>query len=412
MPGTTGTALTTTHEIYGSIDAQVLRHIGGRYAQVVMDTDRDMPSVPAPAGPDAGEPHLPPEREEVPAGAAPDSDETAAQEAPSSQDAAGRREVPAPAAAPADGQGLVMLGGPGSGKSTYLAALSMALMQGPGWRLIPKDDPSTDMLTRGVMDLIRRQVFPRATAGIASYQWKLGGEVEHVTPVGWRRRLVRRVEAVSVDLKVTDATGEIFAGHRPHDQANLIEELVRSAGIIFRFDPTREFEIGDTFDYVLQVVTMLQRRALGERASACERLPHYVAACVSKFDEDRIFRSARRLQLVSHDPEDPHGFPRVADPDAREFLRRLSALAPSGTAELTDEKLRDSFYPERIRYFVTSAIGFYLDRRTRSLNSADRSNDVPDEHRPGVYRIRNTVYPINVAEPLVWLGRQLAKPTG
>jgi hypothetical protein len=406
VPGTTGTALTTAYEIYGAIDAKILRRIGGRYAQVVMATGQDVRSALAPVKPEVTEPDLPREREEGPV-----RQETMAdQEIPAVQETAEGREAPAPAARPPEGQGLVMLGGPGSGKTTYLAALSMALMQGPGWRLIAKDDPSTDMLTRGVMDLIRRRVFPRATAGIDGYQWKLAGEVEHVRLAGWRRRPVRHTEAVSVDLRVTDATGEIFAGHHPDSQASLIEELFRSAGIIFLFDPTRDFEVGDTFDYVLQVVTMLQRRAQGERASAGERLPHYVAACMSKFDEDRVFRSAERMGLVSYDPEDPFGFPRVDDSDARELLRRLSRVAPGGTAELAISKLEDSFRPDRIRYFVTSAIGFYLDRRTRKFDRYDRGNYLPDQYEPGIYRIRSTVYPVNVAEPMIWLGRQLAKP--
>ena len=267
------------------------------------------------------------------------------------------------------------------------------------------------MLTEGVMDLVRHRRFPVVTAEIDNYQWKLAGEVEHVHLLGWRRRPIRHQEAVSVDLRVTDATGEIFTGHRPTSQADLIEELFRSRGIIFLFDPTREFERGDTFDYVLRVVTMLQRRAQNERGSAAERLPHYVAACVSKFDEDRVFRSAERMSLVRYDPEDPYGFPGVDDSEAREFLLGLSAASPRGTAELAISKLEASFFPDRIKYFVTSAIGFYLDRRTRRFYRDDRGNYVPDKAMQGKYRIRSTIYPINVAEPLIWLARHLAEPS-
>jgi energy-coupling factor transporter ATP-binding protein EcfA2 len=388
VPGTTGTALTTTRDSYGPIDAKVLRRIGGRYAQVVMSTGEDELPDLAPAEPEMAGPQSPRVQEEVPP-----------------------EEPPAQATAPAsDGEGLVLLGGPGSGKTTYLAALSIALMRGPGWRLIAKDDPSADMLTRGVIDLIRHRVFPRATDEITSYHWKLAGEAERVLRAGWRRRLVHQVATTSVDLQVTDATGEIFSRHQPASQASLIEKLVRSSGIIFLFDPTREFEVGDTFEYVLQAVTMLQQRVLGERASAGDRLQHYVAVCLSKFDDDRVYRSAEQMQFVSYDPEDPFGFPRVADSDAREFLRRLCMLAPSGTADLAIRKLEDSFRPERIRYFVTSAIGFRLDRQTRKFDRADRANYVPDQYEPGVFRIRDTVYPVSVAEPLIWLGEQLARP--
>jgi len=410
VPGTTGTALTTTREIYAAIDAKVLRRIGGRYAQVVMSTGQAALAGPAPAEPDLIEPYPPREQETV-AEQTPARQETVAEQTPALEEAAEGRNAPAQTAPASDGQGLVMLGGPGSGKTTYLAALSIALMRGPGWRLIAKDDLSTSMLTQGVLDLIRRRVFPRATDEITSYHWRLAGEVEHVLRTGWRRRPVRRVEAVSVDLRVTDATGEIFARHQPGSRSSLIEELFRSAGIIFLFDPTREFEVGDTFEYVLQAVTMLQQRAQADRASAGDRLPHYVAVCLSKFDEDSTFQSAELMHLISYDDEDPRGFPRVADSDAREFLRRLCALAPSGTAELAISKLEDSFRPERIKYFVTSAIGFHLDQRIRRFDPEDRGNYLLDQYEQGIYRIRGAVYPINVAEPLIWLGTQLTKPS-
>ena len=67
VPGTTGTALTTTYQVYGAIDAMVLRRIGGRYAQVVTATGQDMLPALAPAKPDVAEPTLPVEPEEMPA---------------------------------------------------------------------------------------------------------------------------------------------------------------------------------------------------------------------------------------------------------------------------------------------------------------------------------------------------------
>jgi hypothetical protein len=400
VPGTTGTALTTTRDIWIAIDAKVLSRIGGRYAQVVLGTGQDALAArtQAPAEPEVLVP--PPAREQA------TRQETATEKTSGLLDAAGRREAPVP---DGDMQGLVMLGGPGSGKTTYLAALSIALIRGPGWRLIPRDDLSTEMLTDGVLDLIRRRVFPRATDEITNYHWKLAGEIDR----GWRPGSGRRLETVSLDLRVTEATGEIFTRHQPGRRASLIEELVRSAGIIFLFDPTREFEVGDTIDYVLQVVALLRRRALSEGALADDRLKQYVAVCMSKFDDHHVFRSAERMGLVSYSSRDPYGFPRVADASARRFLQELCRLAPSETAELAISTLEKSFLPARIRYFVTSAIGFHLDRRTRKFNREDPSNyqDYLLDDGSGAKRVRGSVYPINVAEPLVWLNEQLAKPS-
>jgi hypothetical protein len=53
---------------------------------------------------------------------------------------------------------------------------------------------------------------------------------------------------------------------------------------------------------------------------------------------------------------------------------------------------------------VTSAIGFYLDRRLGEFQDREHSN-VDD--RDG--RIRGPIYPINVIEPMTWLARSLAR---
>jgi hypothetical protein len=369
IPASGGTASATPAsdlDVYGEIEKTVLRRIGGPYARAVENArpaeSMDKPPVPSPQQTEPYE----------------------------------------------DAHGIVMLGGPGSGKTTYLAALSIALFMRPGWRMVPKDDVSAEALTRRVQDLTSTRVFPMGSRGqVASYQWRINGEVER-TKLDWRRRVVRYLDPVGIDFRVTDAGGEIFA--RPEASAlrdELLDVLARSRGIIFLFDPTREFEVGDTFDYVHQVVTLLAQRMLGGQGDRGERLPHHVAVCVSKFDDDWVFRAAEAMGMVSYDPSEPYGFPQVADEDAREFLRRLCRVSPMGTAELAVTALEQFFHPERVKYFVTSAIGFHVNRLTREFDPHDRANYVTGELGSPVIRIRGAIHPIGVAEPVLWLGSRL-----
>jgi hypothetical protein len=353
-----GTGLTAASEVYGAIDAEVLSRIGGKYAQVVEDS-WDVPPSP----------------------------------------------VRSPLAAGVNG--VVMLGGPGSGKTTYLAALGIAFLRQPVWRIIGLDDTSAEAITRLVHEVSSKRAFPQSTTGVHTFDWRIVGEVEK-TRKGWMRRPVRRLEKVGMDLRLMDASGEIFTPGKPEDpRRELVDRLAVSRGILFLFDLTREFTEGDTFDYVHRVVTRLAARMLGAGPPRGERLPHHVAVCVSKFDDDRIFRSAGRMGLVTHDPSEPYGFPRVADEDAREFLWRMARLAPAGTAEMALTALETHFQPQRVKYFVSSAIGFHVDRWTHEFDAADPANYIMDEFRPQDTRIRGAIRPINVVEPLIWLGSHM-----
>ena len=71
------------------------------------------------------------------------------------------------------------------------------------------------------------------------------------------------------------------------------------------------------------------------------------------------------------------------------------------------ESITRYFMPERVRYFVTSSIGFRLDRATRLFDEADFQN--VDPRADGGQRIRGPIYPINVVEPVLWIGESIAE---
>lgn len=133
------------------------------------------------------------------------------------------------------------------------------------------------------------------------------------------------------------------------------------------------------------------------------KLPHYVAVCVTKFDDPMVYRFARLNGYRNYDENDPYLFPRVHDDDAEGFFKQLCDTSPMGDADLICNALTRYFQPERIRYFITSAIGFY--RQGGRFRDDDYQNAV--EQGGGTYKIRGQIHPINVLEPILWLGQSV-----
>jgi hypothetical protein len=129
--------------------------------------------------------------------------------------------------------------------------------------------------------------------------------------------------------------------------------------------------------------------------------------CVTKFDDIRVLESAEQLQVISHDLEDRAGFPRVHGDDAQLLFKGLCDVSATGNAELVLNTLEQYFHTDRIRYFVTSAIGFHVDPRTQTFDRHDFQNVIPDSEDAQKMRIRGAVTPINVMDPLLWLGGRL-----
>jgi GTPase SAR1 family protein len=312
---------------------------------------------------------------------------------------------------------IAMWGPPSSGKTTFLAALSIALSRHDyGWRLRSADEASEQALIGMQKELMRDHAFPAATDGIEYYNWVLEGNF-----VPKRTGLFRKTEtrALSIGLDLVDATGELTDPERMGYSARqeLIEDLVKSSGIVYIFDPMREFAEGDAFDHTYGMLIQLARLKAAEPGWTGARLPHFVAVCVTKFDEIPVYHAANKMNLIVSDPDDPYDFPRVRDDEARDLFLKLCEASGSGNAEMVINALEQYFLPERIKYFVTSAIGFYLNPRKRIFDEDDWQNVLPNESHSDARvkdsekrnppKIRGGVHPINVVEPIVWLCRNL-----
>lgn len=169
----------------------------------------------------------------------------------------------------------------------------------------------------------------------------------------------------------------------------------------------RDAHLGDTFDWLHHSLEELSRRILTRPKSTLTRLPHYFAVCITKFDDVNVFDRARRLGLTETADEEPY-MQKVPDEAAEELFRDLCSRG-GGNGDLVLKSLQSHIQPGRLRFFVTSAIGQYVDDsgrfRRQDASNVTRLND-------GVLAVRGAVRPINLFEPLLWLEQCVRQDRG
>jgi hypothetical protein len=328
-------------------------------------------------------------------------------------------------------------GPPGSGKTTFLAALKLATMRsaaedGGNWIMTGSDEASTMFLQESLHQLTSTREFPRSTTNDRSLVFRFTGERE--VQRGFMRKKIG-IERVAFELDVLDVPGvkydsdfsipaahplaaedddDFDAGGNTGDSAyaspasfgeredRLLDHLQMCDGIVYLFDPERDSREQDAFRYFHPVLDKLAARVLAQDHNEHSRLPHHVAVCVTKFDQPNIYRRAMTRGFAVPGELPPY-LPRVPDHAAEDFFRMLCA-DPGSNTDLVESGLRQHF--RTLNYFVTSSIGFYV------AGNRFRSHDFLNVERAGNgsgdYRIRGRAYPINVLEPLLWLHRSIS----
>ncbi|PPK67860.1 hypothetical protein V5P93_007202 [Actinokineospora auranticolor] len=314
---------------------------------------------------------------------------------------------------PATSVRLGLWGPPGSGKTTFLAALQIATTRAQGagpvdWIMSGRDDASVRFLVESVHRLATEKRFPTATDDSRGLSFRFSG-VHTGQRLRWQKR---PPETLSFELDVLDVPGRFYDGS-PVDEtgadfaiagaqastavkpdARLIDHLHHCDGIIFLFDPQREERERDAFRYFHGVLQRLTGKVMENETFPGPRLPHRVAVCVSKFDDYEVFDHARRSGYTVRSTTPPH-MPEVSPDRARQYFASLCA-DPGSNADLVESGLRQYF--DTLGYFVSSSIGFNIGRKRFQLN------DFLNTHYDGdALRIRDAVRPINVLEPLLWL---------
>ncbi len=324
-------------------------------------------------------------------------------------------------------------GAPASGKTTYLGALYFAVTRATKMDLniFGVTDESTDFMVSSSDMLSIEHMFPPATLTASSFSWTMNMTTQVQVP---QRASFGRQNLVTVPLHsqfnidLRDAPGGWHASQQGQPgQASsrvsygggtasggaasvspvseiddLMDYLAGCEGLLLLIDPVRELADGDSHRYFQSTLLKIAQRRLGNMGPGA-RLPHYVAVCITKFDDPVVYKFARLNGYRSYEEDDPYLFPRVHEDDAEAFFKELCGNSAMGDADLICNALARYFQPERIRYFVTSAIGFY--RAGSRFRDDDYQNTV--DQKDGTFRIRGQIYPINVLEPILWLGQTI-----
>ena len=324
-----------------------------------------------------------------------------------------------PAQAPAStqtGQRQVGIwGATASGKSTFLSSLFIAAARFPDHLTVRgNNDASTDFLVANT-GILQNHGFPPPTVDRAQLDWTLQMWVPNLN----RRRVMRPApERLPFDFNIDmqDAGGLEFASVPGADSSrldiregggggrmtNIATYLGSCQGLLMLIDPMRERDFGDAYNFFFGP---LLRMAQARRVPAGQRLPHYVAVCVTKFDDPVVYEFARDHGYLSYQQDDPAMLPRVHPNDAERFMRHLFQGLPASDIDLVTGGLRQYFYPDHVRYFISSSVGFYVGP-SGYFQEDDFRNVAQDER--GEFVIRGAVRPVNVAEPLMWLGERIA----
>jgi hypothetical protein len=335
-------------------------------------------------------------------------------------------------------------GAPSSGKTTFLASLFIAVNRRPAadLNIVGANTESTNFLIDSTRTLTRDHRFPAATMQAAAYSWTMNVTTTVQRTDGGRfGRKTTVTEDVSsqFNIDLRDAPGGYFGNtpqpaqqaQQPQGRLNLaggggagggggggapaaggtstvspedemMDYLSGCDGLLLLIDPVREQKLGDAHDYFQTTLLKVAQRKLAT-PGAPPRLPHHVAVCITKFDHPDVYGFARLRSFRTYDENDEYLFPRVHNDDAEMFFKEFCRSSPNSEADMLCSGLQRYFHPSRVRFFVTSAIGFYIGQSSRFLDS-DPQNA---EEINGTPAIRGRIYPINVLEPIMWLGQRV-----
>ncbi|MFD0632230.1 hypothetical protein ACFQ9X_12085 [Catenulispora yoronensis] len=309
---------------------------------------------------------------------------------------------------------ITLWGGPASGKTTYLGALTFAVENSAAaglgeWTMTGDDGPSKRFQSIERNGLVIAKAFTTHTETVTNLSWTMRGEIGG-SRMSRKRFALRKAkpegEYVEFQLRVPDAPGEAF-GSEAHDaKETIVDALLHSDGMIYLFDPTAELRDANSFDYVNDVLEELKSRAQDLDLFVGARLPHHVAVCIAKFDDPVVHELAKKAGMLG---QDSFGQPTVPHKHAEAFFD-LVCEQTSQSATAVRNTLRGAFRAERRLYFVTSSVGFQqLPHKSTGYETSGPSNVNISANGDPV--IRTMIRPINVLEPVLEL-EQLIRRNG
>ncbi|WP_392968048.1 hypothetical protein [Streptomyces sp. LN245] len=297
-------------------------------------------------------------------------------------------EEPRHRAARQPGRTIAVLGAANSGKTTFLAAASLAATTARPrlgrWNVVAESEQAENFLVQqtNALTVVRR--FPEATMGPTAFSYVFRAEVTNG----------RRAERVDFALDFCDVGGGEYRRENYGRNHALDEHLGRAGHLVILLDPLNH---GGQAELLIPHLQRLAQEFHESGRMLKGRLPHHVAFCVTKFDDPAVFQDARRGNWVGQTSQ---GDPCVPAADAEDYVAWLSR----SSADVAEARalVLECFLARRVSWYAVSAIGFH---RTRDgvLNPDDCSNQTYDENGRRV--LRGPARPLNVLEPLIALGR-------
>lgn len=394
--------------LYGTIPVSVLRRIGGAYADAALALDpwlfsthtrtsnEEGSKVDVPQALERASRHESRQAARTQIAGPVESDDSTTRHAQAS-------EQTSPLDSTTDKVEIALVGGAGSGKTTFLAALPVAVSQAGlskelgSWSMTPNNTHTEDF-QMSLVRLIEDQRFPSTTnVPVEGLSWTLRGAVGGTRlAVARPRRFLRRPktgsELTTFTLRLSDNPGELF---NSEESNQVFDALVRSQALVLLYDPLNDESSRTTYSMFGEMLRAQTRAAFRPGEVRNGRLPHAVAVCMTKFDEPRLLELAKLAGLVA---QDAFGQPTVNAGDAEKFFDVLCRTIRS--ADTLRMVLQTFFAPDRIRFYVTTSVGFRRSDSGIGVHPADAHNV---HNVGGLPRLRGRIVPVNVFEPIVEL---------
>ncbi|MFI5957827.1 hypothetical protein [Cryptosporangium sp. NPDC051539] len=334
----------------------------------------------------------------------------------------------------AHGVRIGLWGASGSGKTTYLGSMRTAVTQASkdkvAWTVRGADEASVSMLAQWQDTLTGERAFPEGTTSNTPMRWIFQGERQPGgRPIGIQQPSSRRNDHVQFALDVLDVPGGLAnnqawlnpqpdepqpvddldfdfepaeagaeAASRSTPLADFVEHLAGCDGILYLLDPVTNDLEDQAFQNFSGLLAQIEYLVATQNRLRGTRLPHFLAFCVTKFDDPVVLEMALGQDGIQalkgqRPPIKP------TQEDARRCLEMLKYNSANGGVANVLDAVGHFFLPGHVRYFATSSIGFRYGPDSR-FDPGDYLNTVPQGNKT---RIRGSIRPFNVLEPLVWL---------
>jgi hypothetical protein len=293
---------------------------------------------------------------------------------------------------------VVLWGPTNSGKSVYLTALSLASIHdssaSESWTVVGADAATRRFVLDGVQSFRRYGMLLKTDRTTP-----LAFRVHHSLPLNSRMSRIRARAARDIIVELNDVPGEDFMMARQE----ILYDLESSRGLIFFFDPvdhTSDLNFASFYRTVLELASRMSNAGRLKRG----RLPHTLAVCITKFDDERVFCKAYERGYVTLDPTG-RGVPVISNVNAAALFDNLcDENVPANDAALIRGTLARFFYPDRVKYFAVSSLGFYI-QPDGTFDPRNPSN-LDMTHPP---RLRSEVRPAGVLELLLQLTSRIER---